>query len=106
MKKLVLIVLIWAFTIPALAFDYPVDCTSNADRLEYANNALEALRLWNNAQIVSMTAAEQLAFKVGEWEPRLKTVIDEISKYRHAVKKSGRYAIDASKIEKTVVEKK
>ena len=100
MKKLVLTILILVFAIPALAFDYPPTCTTNADRLEYANNALEALRIWNNTQIISMTTAEQLAFKVNEWEPRLKTVIDEISKYRHAVKKSGRYAIDAEKIEK------
>ena len=106
MKKLVLTILILTFAIPAFAFEYPVDCISNADRLEYANNALEALRLKNNIDIIGMTEAERLAYKVNEFEPRLKTVIDEISKYRHAVKKSGRYAIDASKIEKTVVEKK
>jgi len=103
MKKLVLTILILVFAIPALAFDYATHCPgaiTNADKLECANNALEALRLKNNIDIIGMTEAERLAYKVNEFEPRLKTVINEISKYRHAVKKSARYVIDAEKIEK------
>lgn len=73
--------------------EYPDDCKTIADKMEYLELYQEKLRLYHNTKLASATQAERATFYKDFYEPLSNKIINEILSVKKSAGESTRWDI-------------